>query len=78
MQDSKLNQFRRLVNHIFAVSIIFLILALIRYPYFQNGDHFFTSDEGMLGSTILSLMNGERLDLLLLMVERLPMKLGIA
>ena len=60
MQDSKLNQFRLFANHIFAISIIFLILALIRYPYFLNGDHFFTGDEGMLGSTILDLMNGKR------------------
>jgi len=60
MQDSKLNQFRLFANHIFAIAIVFLILALIRYPYFINGDHFFTSDEGMLGSTILDLMNGER------------------
>ena len=60
MEYSKLNQLRLFANHIFAISIIFLILALIRYPYFLNGDHFFSSDEGMLGSTILDLMNGKR------------------
>lgn len=60
MEDSKLNQLRLFANHIFAISIIFLILVLIRYPYFLNGDHFFSSDEGMLGSTILDLMNGKR------------------
>jgi len=60
MQDSNLNQYRLFVKHIFFISIVFLILGLIRYPYLLNGDHFFTGDEGMLASTILDLMNGER------------------
>jgi hypothetical protein len=50
---------RKLAIHTFAISILYIALALIRYPYLLNGDHFFTADEAMLASTIYGLINGE-------------------
>ena len=48
----------QLAIHFFSVLLISLVLALIRYPFLLNSDYFFTSDEGMLASTIVNMLNG--------------------
>ena len=58
MQNNKFNRVPWLVTHFSAVLIISLILALFRYPLLLNSDYLFSSDEGMLASTILNLLNG--------------------
>ena len=58
MQNKKYTNIPRLAIHFSAVLLIFFILCLIRYPIFINSDHFFTGDEGLLGGTILKLLNG--------------------
>ena len=49
---------RKFANHFFAISLIFLVLVLLRYPIFLNSDYYFTADEGIFASHILDLLNG--------------------
>ena len=58
MQNNKFSSLPWFFTHFLAVLLISLALALIRYPFFLNSDYFFGSDEGMLASTILNLLNG--------------------
>mgnify|MGYP006141097613 CR=1 FL=1 len=58
MQNNKFSSLPWFFTHFLAVLLISLALTLIRYPFFLNSDHFFGSDEGMLASTILHLLNG--------------------
>ena len=58
MRNIGFSSLRQFGYHFFSILLIFLVLVLIRYPFFLNSDHFFTSDEGMLASTILDLLNG--------------------
>ena len=58
MQNTKFSSMPQLAIHFFAVLLISLVLALIRYPFLLNSDYLFSSDEGMLANTILNLLNG--------------------
>ena len=58
MQNIKFSSMTQLAIHFFSVLLISLVLALIRYPFLLNSDYFFTSDEGMLASTIVNMLNG--------------------
>ena len=58
MRNIKFSSMRQFANHFSAILLIFLVLALIRYPVLLNSDYHFSGDEGMLASTILHLLNG--------------------
>ena len=58
MQSPKFSGIPQLATHFFTILLIFLVLALIRYPFLLNSDYHFSGDEGMLASTILHLLNG--------------------
>ena len=58
MRNTKFSSMPQLATHFFAVLLISLVLALIRYPFLLNSDYLFSSDEGMLANTILNLLNG--------------------
>lgn len=58
MRNIGFSSLRQFGYHFFAIIFIFLILVLIRYPIFLNSGHHFSSDEGLLASAILNLLNG--------------------
>ncbi len=58
MRNTDSNILRRFAFHFFAVSSLYIALALVRYPYYLNIDNYFSSDIGMLASTIYELVNG--------------------
>ena len=58
MRNIEIINLRQLVTHVFAVSILYIVLALIRYPYLLNADHLFSSDEAMLAARIYDIISG--------------------
>ena len=58
MQNIGFSYLRRFAYHFFLILLTYLILVLIRYPYFLNSDYSFTGDLGLNASTILNLLNG--------------------
>ena len=58
MWNIKSSGLRQFAQHFFAILLIFLILVLIRYPFFLNSNYYFTADEGILATQILDLLKG--------------------
>lgn len=58
MENSQPARSHLLSYHLFAVTLIFLVLASIRYPILINSDYNFTGDEGLMANSALSLLDG--------------------
>ena len=60
MSNIEFISLRKFINHFFFILLIFIVLAILRYPIFLNKDYFFSGDDGLLASHILDILNGNQ------------------
>ncbi len=58
MKNSQFASLPPLLYHLFAITLIFLVLAFVRYPVLINSDYNFTADEGLMANSLLTLLDG--------------------
>ena len=58
MENSQFTRLLRLSYHLLATTLLFLVLAFVRYPILVNSDFNFTSDEGLMANTLLAMLDG--------------------
>jgi len=58
MKNIQLSSFLCAAKHFTFILLLFITTVLVRYPIFNNMDHFFTADDGLMANTILTLLDG--------------------